>query len=764
MSDDNKVLETAKERYKYAVERSEHNRKRQKEDIRFAAASPDDPWQWDTLTLQDRKTKQRPALTINKMPLHIRQVANDIRQNRPQVRYRPADDKADPEVATILNGVVRHIEAHSQADMAYDSCVLNQVTHGEGFIRVLADYIDEKSFDQDIFIRRIDDPFSVKLDPDRLDWVGSDAKWGFIDDLVHEDEFKKLYPDAEPIDWDFCKDGLWFTDNKHVLIAEYFELVEEDAKLYLFANGATMLEGEKTPEGVFAGERPIKERKSTRKKVVWRKITGASVLEEKEFPSKYIPIVCAVGNQWYVDGKKYISGIVRNSKDSQRMYNVAQSAIVERVLLAPKSPFIASMEAINGFEDIWKTANTEPHSFLPHNAFDEAGNPIPPPKRTEAATVEPGLQQIAQGASDDIKSETGQFDASLGQRSNETSGKAIIARQREGDNATFHYVDNFAQTIRQLGVIILDMMPRVLDTRRVAKILGEDGDMATAWLDPNQPQALVEVRDEQNKIARIFNPYVGVYDVYASVGPSYATRRIEASEGMNMALQASPELWRVIGDQFIKAQDWPGAEEMAERMKTILLPQVQQMVGQDEGEQQIPPQVQQAIEAMGQELQATKQAAGQMEQQLQQTAGKELSMQKQLLSAEAARQAAEIERDKAEALLEIEQRKQAAIVEVQSMQQPDHDEASEPAAPAQPMVLPDVNGAIASVLEPIAQAVQMQAEGTVAAMAQIAEGSKQTNDLLAAILHKPREPMVLTVSRTPDGLQGTAVPVEKEAA
>ena len=597
------ILATAKERFTYALDRESHNKSRQKEDIKFAAASPDDPWQWDPYDFKTRETQQRPALTINKMPLHIRQVTNDIRQNRPQVRFRPADDKADVEVANDLNGMVRHIEAHSQADMAYDCCVMGQVTHGEGYIRVLNDYISDDSFDQDIFIRRIDDPFRVHLDPDRLDPVGSDAKWGFIDDDMSDDEFKKQFPDAEPIDWTYASDQTWFTGDKRVRVVEYFEIEEKSKKLLLWANGATSFEGDPMPPGVYMGEVPIKERQSTQCKVIWRKLNGQQILDTKEFPSKYIPIVRAVGNEWKVEGKTYISGIVRNAKDSQRMYNVAQSAIVERVMLAPKAPFVAPFEAVKNHDTIWSTANTEPHAFLPYDHVDESGNPIPAPSRTEPATVETGLSQIAQGAAEDIKAETGQFDASLGQRSNETSGKAILARQREGDTATFHYVDNFAQTVRQLGVIILDMIPRVYDTKRVAKILGEDGEMTTATLDPSLPQAVQKVKQDDGSIARIFNPNVGFYDVYTTTGPSYTTRRVEAAEGMNMMIQANPELWRVIGDQFVKAQDWPGAEDMAERIKTVLLPEVQQSLNKDEAEAEIPPPVKAAMEQMNETVQ-----------------------------------------------------------------------------------------------------------------------------------------------------------------
>lgn len=730
------ILATAKERFSYAIERESHNKTRQKEDIRFAASSPDDPWQWDTQTLNARKTHSRPILTINKLPLHIRQVTNDIRQNRPQVRYRPADDKADPEVADILNGLVRHIEAHSQADMAYDVCTLNQVTHGEGFFRVLADYVSDQSFDQDIFIRRIDDTFRVHLDPDRLDPVGSDAKWGFVEDDLTEEEFKKQYPDADPIDWQFNADSEWFvTEGKRVRVVEYFEVQEKEKKLFLWANGSTSFEGDPLPTGVYIGEKPLKERKSYKCQTIWRKLNGQQILEEREFPSKYIPIIRAVGNEWKVEGKTYISGIVRNAKDSQRMYNVAQSAIVERVLLAPKAPWAAPVEAIKGYEGVWQTANTDPHSFLPYNHVDEAGQPIPPPARTQPAQVEPGLSQIALGASDDIKAETGQFDASLGQKSNETSGKAIMARQREGDTATFHYVDNFGQSVRHLGVIILDMIPKVYDTKRVAKILGEDGDVATAYLDPNQPQALTETRDAEGAIARIFNPNVGFYDVYVTTGPSYTTRRVEAAEAMTQMVQANPELWGVIGDQIVKSMDWPGAEDMAERLKLTLIPPVQQMLGKDEGEPEIPPQVQAAMDQMQQQMQQMDQALQGQGAELEQAQEELRKAQLQAESEKSQRikvdtenyvlkETQKIEQTKAQALQEI----QAAFPQpeaVQTDQENAEAEAQEMAALQELAAMVQQNGAqseqVMQAVQEVAQVVQASTEATVQAIAQMQE-------------------------------------------
>ena len=599
------IIAEAKERFEYALSRSSENREKAKDDIRFAAASPDDPWQWDQRDAKTRELQMRPMLTINKLPQHIRQVTNDIRQNRPSIRFRPADNKADPEVADILMGLVRHIEANSDADVAYDTAAENAVTHGLGYARIVTDYIREDSFDQDIYIRRIKNVFHCYDDPDIQDPAGADRRFFFIEEMIDEKDFKAQYPDATQIDWNFTDS--WFGGDKKVRVVEYFSVEEKERTLCLWADGSTSLK-DKRPKGVYEGEKPLKERKTMEKIVMWRKMNGQEVLEEKRFPCKWIPVARVVGNEYEVDGKPILSGLVRNAKDSQRMYNVAQSAIVERVMMAPKAPWTAPVEAIEGYESEWQSANTANHAYLPYNHVDAEGNPIPKPERTQGAAVEQGLSQIATGAADDIKSETGQYDASLGQRSNETSGRAIMARQREGDTATYHYVDNLSRMVRHLGRIILDMIPQVYDTKRVARILGEDDSAANVTLDPESQEPLTEFKDETGAIQRIFNPTIGTYDVYTTTGPSFTTRRIEAVEAMTQMTQANPGLWQVIGDQLVKNMDWPGAEEMAERLKLTLIPPVQEMLNKDQGDAEIPPQIKQGMDQMAQQIQQLGQA------------------------------------------------------------------------------------------------------------------------------------------------------------
>lgn len=611
------VLTLARERFKRCVDFESTNREKQRDDIRFAAATPDDPWQWSEKDRKNRELTGRPCLTINKLPQHKFQVTNDIRQNRPSIKYRAANDKAAPEVAEILTGLARHIEAQSDADIAYDTAADHEVTHGLGYIRVLTDYVSDKSFDQDIFIRRVRDPFKVYLDPDCEDPAGADAQFAFIEETLTEQEFKDQYPKAEVIDWDFDKEGDWFTSDKKVRVAEYYRLEQKEASLALWNNGETSFEGDPLPQGVVVGEKPLKVRKAKRTVLKWSKITGKSELESREYQWRFVPIARVLGNEALVDGQHVVWGIVRGAKDAQRMYNVAQSAITERIMQAPKTPWAAPAAAIEGYEGFWNTANTANHPYLPYNHVDDHGNTIPAPVRVQPATVETGLQQIMMGASDDIKSTTGQYDASLGQKSNETSGKAIMARQREGDNATFHYVDNLARAVRHIGRIILDMLPTVYDTQRVARILGEDMSEDYAHVNPQMPQAYQEAQDDQGAIVKIFNPTVGEYDVVVTTGPSFTTRRMEAFEAMQEMTQANPQLWGVIGDQLVRNMDWPGADDMAERLKLTLIPPVRQMVENDgkAGQQPVPPEVQMQMQQMHEQMQQMQQALQQADAQ-----------------------------------------------------------------------------------------------------------------------------------------------------
>jgi len=272
-----------------------------------------------------------------------------------------------------------------------------------------------------------------------------------------------------------------------------------------------------------------------------------------------------------------VSGLVRNAKDAQRMYNYWVSQEAEMLALAPKAPFIGYGGQFEGYEQQWKTANTQNWPYLEVNpdVTDGQGAVLPLPQRAQPPMASSGLLQAKAGASEDIKSATGQYNASLGMSSNERSGKAILARQREGDVGTYHYVDNLARAVRYVTRQLVDLIPKIYDTERIARIIGEDGEPSTVKMNPMQEEPVKKIVNQEGiVIDKIYNPSVGKYDVRVITGPGYATKRQEALESMAQLLQGNPQLWSVAGDLFVKNMDWPGAQDLAKRFQKTLDPKV----------------------------------------------------------------------------------------------------------------------------------------------------------------------------------------------
>ena len=613
-ADDHDRLATMRSRFTMALSAYSDSREDELDDLRFMAGSPDNQWQWPADVLATRGSVQgqtinaRPCLTINKLPQHVRQVTNEQRQNRPTGKVIPADDKADVAVAEIFDGMVRHIEYISDADVAYDTACDNQVTYGEGYIRLLTEYCREDSFDQDLKIGRVRNSFSVYMDPTIQDPCGSDANWCFLTEDLTKEEYERMFPNASPVS-SMMSQGVgdqslaqWLSEDT-VRIAEYFYIEHKSAKLNLYPDNVTAIDG--TPQDKqlkLMFQKPIRSRNVDKKQVKWLKTNGFEVLQEQDWAGKWIPVIRVVGNEWEVDGQLYVSGLVRNAKDAQRMYNYWVSQEAEMLALAPKAPFIGYGGQFEGYENQWKTANTTNWPYLEVNpdVTDGAGSALPLPQRAAPPLAQTGLIQAKMGASDDIKSTTGQYDSSLGASSNERSGRAILAREKQGDTGTYHYVDNLSRAIRYVTRQLVDIIPKIYDTERVARIVGLDGEVGMVKVNPQQPEPVKSIVDQTGIVMeKVYNLSVGVYDVCVTTGPGYMTKRQEALDAMSMLLQSNPDLWKVAGDLFIKNMDWPGAQEMAARFAKIIDPKVM------EGEDQSPEmqQAKQQIEAMTQHMQ-----------------------------------------------------------------------------------------------------------------------------------------------------------------
>ena len=600
------ILSELVKRVQWSINFDSNTRSEALDDMRFVGGQ-----QWPDQMRRTRELEARPCLTINKLPAFLHQITNDQRQNKPGIKIHPVDDGADKKTAEIIQGMIRHIEYSSNADVAYDTAVNSAAACGFGYFRLVTDYCDEKSFDQEIKFKRIRNPFTVYCGPHE-EPDGSDMPWCVITSEVPRDEFQRDYPKAEAsaqTSWPRGRgdNAVQWLSVDSVRVAEYYRIETKPATLYLLGDGSTAWEDELPPMA-----NVIRTRSSEKLTVMWRKCTAIDILEEQAIPGRYIPVFPVYGDELDIDGRVIRSGVIRWAKDPQRMYNYWMTAATEEVSLRPKTPYIAAEGQLEGYENQWAQANTRSFPVLQYKPVPIDGTLAPAPQRQPMADMPSGVLAMAMHANDNIKATTGIFDASLGARGNETSGKAIIARQREGDVSNFHYTDNLARTIKHCGRVLLSWIPVVYDTQRVVRILGEDESVDYETINQQQVQHKV---DEQTGMVRAIDNVlndvrIGQYDVTVSVGPAYSTMRQEAADAMIQFGQSWPKLMDIAGDKVVTAMDWPGAEEIAERIKRTIPPEITQ----DEEEGAIPPQIQMQMQQMQQFMQALQAENTQLQQ------------------------------------------------------------------------------------------------------------------------------------------------------
>jgi hypothetical protein len=614
---DDDILKEGKERFRQCEDWEADARKHFVEDLKFANADPENMWQWDSDLVTTRQGKQKPCLTINKTRQHNLIIINDAKQNKPGVNIRPVGDGASYEAAQTFEGIVRHIEYQSNAEQAYDTATVFQVQGGIGYWRVVTDYVSPDSFDQEIFIRRIKNPDAVFLDPDISEADGSDARFGFVFEDMPRDEFEAEYPEfkgdagIEPLG----NVGDSWSNKETVRVAEYYRRVQKADKLCAYIDPQTqqqvIIRHSKMDDNQRAMYELVKDDPNTVTRrvmtddVQWFKIAGNKIIDRRPWPGKYIPLVRVIGEETIIQGKMDRKGHTRAMKDPQRMFNYWTSEATAQVALQTKTPYIAPVEAIEGLETYWQKSNIDDAAVLPYNAVAEDGTrTIPPPQRTQPPVMANAYVEGMRLCENQMMMASGQYQSQFGQNENATSGKAINERQRQGDNATYHFIDNLAIGIKYTGKILIDLIPKIYDTERVIRILAKDGTESQVQVKPDAPQAYQGIEGEDRSVAAIFNPNVGRYEVESDVGPGYATRRQEAFNAMSQIAAQNPEFMKIAGDLLFKAMDAPMADELAERWaKTI----PQNIIGNAP-----PPEVQQ----LQQQLQQAHDAIAKLQQEL----------------------------------------------------------------------------------------------------------------------------------------------------
>lgn len=590
----------ARKRFKMAAEATNRIRQEALEDLKFYAGD-----QWPATVQSDRVLQNRPCLTINRLPQFAKQIINEQRQSRPSIQVNPVGDGADVDTAEIIQGLTRHIEVNSNAEIAYDTAFQHAVIHGFGYFRIRTDYIDPESFDQEVLIEAIKDPFSVYFDPFCQKSDYSDAQFCFIVQDIPRDVYRETYPDSEVAslaDFRSLGDGEreWF-EGGNVRVAEYFYIEKRKQTRVQLIDGRTLDHEDLmkhfehgSGEGLIIQQRNGQPmiRESEVPVVHWCKMNAREELDRTDWTGKFIPIVPVLGDELIVDGKRKLYGIVRHAKDAQRQYNYMRTGVVEQIALSSKAPWLVMDGQIEGYEEWWKQANVRNFAYLPYRGKTLGNQPAPPPIRNQ---YEPPIQGYIAGLSQsdsDLQATTGMYAANLGNVDPEArSGKAIQALQRQGEAANSNLLDNLTRSIRYAGKIILDLIPKVYDTPRVVRIVNPDQSHKMVGLNGALAPGM------KTPLQRVFDVTTGRYDVTIAVGPSYDTKRKEFVQSVLGLVQAAPQMMQVVMDLLVRNMDWPGAAEIADRLKKMLPPQLQD---QDEGAD-IPPQAQAQIAALLQE-------------------------------------------------------------------------------------------------------------------------------------------------------------------
>lgn len=554
------LMREAREAFSAAVDADRENIEQARRDLEFLAGD-----QWDPEDERQRKRTGRPALTINRLPQYVRQVTGDMRLNPPGVTVRPVDGGADPDTAKVLNGLIRNIEAQSNAASAYINAGENAARCGVGYFKVSYDYAPG-SFDMELGIERIPSPFGAIFYAGATDPTGADAEGVFVQDLIPLAQFKRRYPKASLTSWDDDGLAVEWKQGEFIRVAEWWRKVPVKRELVMCGNGRVFDLTDKPDEAVAqiiaVNGGVLQKRMMDSHRVEMRLVNGVEQLEDThEWPSCYLPVVRVVGEEINVGDRLVRHGLVYNARGAQVLFNVQRSSYAEAAAMAPKAKWIGTTKQFAGHLDKWRNANQLNLPYLPYTPDEKAPGP---PQRVAPEMPAAALLQDVAMAAQDIEATIGIYRENLGKESNAQSGRAILSRQREGDVGTFLYMDNLATAVAHCGRILVDMIPRVYDTPRVVRILGEDGTHESVQI--NQP---IQLADGSVKVANDLS--MGRYDVVSSVGPSFSTRREEARESMMAVMSAQPQAMVVLGDLFAKALDWPGSEEFAKRMRRMAL-------------------------------------------------------------------------------------------------------------------------------------------------------------------------------------------------
>lgn len=577
-------------------------RRRAEEDLRFS--NPANPQQWEPERLK-ALGRAGVGLVFDQTNQYIGQVVNDARQNKPSIDVLPGDSEASDEAAEVYGGLWRYYEYASRAQIAYDTGIEYAARIGLGYVLIVPELVDARTNDHELRIKAVHNPLAATLDPDSVEPDGQDADCGWLETGMSKAAFKRRWPKAkEP-----KPSGDRWVRNDGIVVCQHFNRTYEQKNRILTQDGRDFTEDEYHKEGLRVGAAlPVHETfMSSTPLVKWQWLSGEEVLEETDYPAPWIGLVPMYGNVLWVDGKREVCGMTRRMMDACRAYNYSRSAEIEAMTRMPKSPWLVPAAAISKYQALWDNANTENRAALPYDHKDADGQPLPPPVRQDPPQLGTGYAMLSQAALQDVQASVGMYKSSLGQNSNASSGKAIGKLETQSDTATFHYLDNEARTIEQVGRIGIALMPHYLDREKIIRILGEDGKPRSVKVDP-----ALQTAHAGRGVDLVINPKVGQYAVRVKVGPSYSSKRQEVADRLAAISQGNPQLGAALAPLMLQMDDMPGADKVAKVAMAMLPPEIRAAYEEDDGQPEVPPQLMaqmQQLQGQNQEMDAMLQKA-----------------------------------------------------------------------------------------------------------------------------------------------------------
>lgn len=665
---DDEIIEDAKKYLEASTRTNSTNFEEARKDLEMLVGN-----HWPEAQRRAREIDGRPCLTVNKLPTFVNQVTNDQRQNRISIKVSPVGDGTDMDDAETLQGIIRHIEYASNAEVATDTAVTSAATVGFGYYRFVTDYCDEKSFDQEIRYQRIANQFSVAFDQFSTEPDGSDQTRCLIHTKMDPAGFKLEYPNATATTQALTNTNsgnVNWLGSEFVRVGEFYRVERAPAELVRMSDGGVMWADE-VPKSLPDGIYEVARRKSFKKKVMLYKLTAVEILERTEIKCPWIPVFPVYGMEVNMDGKIVRSGLIRNARDPQMMYDFWMTSATEEVALRPKTPYIGAEGQFEGYEEQWQQANVRSFATLEYRPVTLEGMLAPPPQRQPMADIPNGMLTMAMHANDNIKSTTGLFDSSLGAAGNATSGRQELAQQKQGNITNFHYSDNLKRTRQHDARCLVAMIPHYYDTERVVNIMRDDGEIKPVTINKrltSEEQAQEQMERQRRmpegskraaSVKRVLNDVVNTkFAVVVSTGPSYNTMRKEAADAMVQFGQSWPKLMDIAGDKVVKAMDWPGAEEIAERIERTIPPEIRYDPDDPEaGPPPVPPQIKAQMEEM----------IAKLEELSQENSELRAGVDKEMIKAKAAVDAANIRHDATVLAAEIAAEARKDVEELKGM-------------------------------------------------------------------------------------------------